>query len=175
MALTACKINSFFFRIFSLILELLAIPRIKPDVALVLPEEGEEKNDLAIRERSLTSKEVEDLTGVGIRHPGSLSKLGYHISASSVVPFWFMNFRGCPDTYNSLVSQLRKGTGMPYSNPGEIFHFFGCKRSFPNGLFFRIYRDCPALSIPFNFSKLCRQFFTFFLISLGIAPSQSNR
>ena len=36
----------------------------------------------AIRERSLTSKEVEDLTGVGIKHPGSLSKFGYHISAS---------------------------------------------------------------------------------------------
>lgn len=31
--------------------------------------------------RQLTPREVEDLTGVGIRHPGSLTGLGYHISA----------------------------------------------------------------------------------------------
>ncbi len=30
--------------------------------------------------RKLTAKEIEDLTGVGIRHPGSLTDLGYHIS-----------------------------------------------------------------------------------------------
>ncbi|MDS0257725.1 hypothetical protein ApAK_08645 [Thermoplasmatales archaeon AK] len=31
-------------------------------------------------ERELTPKEIEDLTGVGIRHPGSLTSLGYHIN-----------------------------------------------------------------------------------------------
>ena len=31
--------------------------------------------------RQLTPREIEDLTGVGIRHPGSLTGLGYHISA----------------------------------------------------------------------------------------------
>ena len=30
--------------------------------------------------RPLTPKQVEDLTGVGIRHPGSLTSLGYHIN-----------------------------------------------------------------------------------------------
>ena len=30
--------------------------------------------------RTLTPKQVEDLTGVGIRHPGSLTFLGYHIN-----------------------------------------------------------------------------------------------
>ena len=30
--------------------------------------------------RQLTPREIEDLTGVGIRHPGSLTGLGYHIS-----------------------------------------------------------------------------------------------
>ena len=30
--------------------------------------------------RTLTPKQVEDLTGVGIRHPGSLTSLGYHIN-----------------------------------------------------------------------------------------------
>jgi hypothetical protein len=34
--------------------------------------------------RQLTPREIEDLTGVGIRHPGSLTGLGYHISA----PTW---------------------------------------------------------------------------------------
>ncbi len=31
--------------------------------------------------RQLTPGEIEDLTGVGIRHPGSLTSLGYHISS----------------------------------------------------------------------------------------------
>ena len=31
-------------------------------------------------ERKLTPKEIEDLTGVGIKHPGSLTSLGYHIN-----------------------------------------------------------------------------------------------
>ena len=31
--------------------------------------------------KQLTPREVEDLTGVGIRHPGSLTSLGYHISS----------------------------------------------------------------------------------------------
>ena len=30
--------------------------------------------------RPLTPKQVEDLTGVGIRHPGSMTSLGYHIN-----------------------------------------------------------------------------------------------
>ena len=30
--------------------------------------------------RPLTPRQVEDLTGVGIRHPGSLTSLGYHIN-----------------------------------------------------------------------------------------------
>ena len=30
-------------------------------------------------EKTLTPKEIEDLTGIGIRNPGSLTKLGYHI------------------------------------------------------------------------------------------------
>ena len=30
--------------------------------------------------RSLSPKQVEDLTGVGIRHPGSLTGFGYHIN-----------------------------------------------------------------------------------------------
>jgi hypothetical protein len=30
--------------------------------------------------RQLTPREIEDLTGVGIRHPGSLTVLGYHIN-----------------------------------------------------------------------------------------------
>ena len=30
--------------------------------------------------RQLTAKEIEDLTGVGIRHPGSMTSLGYHIN-----------------------------------------------------------------------------------------------
>ncbi len=33
-----------------------------------------------IREHRLTPREIEDLTGVGIRHPGSLTDLGYHIA-----------------------------------------------------------------------------------------------
>jgi len=32
-----------------------------------------------IRSRSLSPREIEDLTGVGIRHPGSLTSLGYHV------------------------------------------------------------------------------------------------
>ena len=31
-------------------------------------------------ERVLTEREIEDLTGVGIRHPGSLTSFGYHIN-----------------------------------------------------------------------------------------------
>ena len=31
-------------------------------------------------DRVLTEREIEDLTGVGIRHPGSLTSLGYHIN-----------------------------------------------------------------------------------------------
>lgn len=30
--------------------------------------------------RQITPREIEDLTGVGIRHPGSLTGLGYHIN-----------------------------------------------------------------------------------------------
>jgi hypothetical protein len=30
--------------------------------------------------RQLTPREIEDLTGVGIRHPGSLTAFGYHIN-----------------------------------------------------------------------------------------------
>ena len=31
--------------------------------------------------RQLSPGEIDDLTGVGVRHPGSLTGLGYHISA----------------------------------------------------------------------------------------------
>lgn len=34
------------------------------------------------KERQLTPKQVEDMTGVGIRHPGTLTGLGYHISGT---------------------------------------------------------------------------------------------
>ena len=37
------------------------------------------RNGIAI-ERSLTPRDVESLTGVGITHPGSLTKYGYHIN-----------------------------------------------------------------------------------------------
>ena len=30
-------------------------------------------------EKTMTPKEIEDLTGIGIRNPGSLTELGYHI------------------------------------------------------------------------------------------------
>jgi len=36
------------------------------------------------RSRSLSPREIEDLTRVGIRHPGSLTSLGYHIMDPAV-------------------------------------------------------------------------------------------
>ena len=38
------------------------------------------RNSRPAIKKNLTPKEVEDLTGVGIRHPGSLTSLGYHIN-----------------------------------------------------------------------------------------------
>ncbi|MHB1507481.1 MAG: hypothetical protein ACYCUZ_05430 [Cuniculiplasma sp.] len=39
----------------------------------------------ATRERTLSAREVEDLTGVGIKHPGTLRKHGYFMSSPDAV------------------------------------------------------------------------------------------
>ena len=62
------------------------------------------KNGGNRRERQLSRKEIQDLTGVGIINPGSLEKFGYHIS----IPF-------------TVTSQYSSST----VSFGSIIAFFG--------------------------------------------------
>ena len=39
----------------------------------------------ATRERTLSAREVEDLTGVGIKHPGTLRKHGYFMNSPDAI------------------------------------------------------------------------------------------
>ena len=69
------------------------------------------------KERQLTPKQVEDLTGVGIRHPGSLTGLGYHIMAPQVEKQKALNKAVSKYGTKEVLRKLGELYRLDYSKP----------------------------------------------------------
>ena len=68
--------------------------------------------------KTLTAKQVEDMTGVGIRHPGSLTKMGYHISTSQASKQRALNLAVRRYGRKEVLRKLGELYRLDYNKPG---------------------------------------------------------
>ncbi len=67
--------------------------------------------------KTLTAKQVEDMTGVGIRHPGSLSRYGYHIGESEASKKRALNLAVQKYGRKEVLRQLGELYRLDYNKP----------------------------------------------------------